>query len=82
MIIVVGTYRNFKKWGAARTAIVGAWLPKKKMFEKAVNVSNEFSALEVLQLDNLTELVILNKNRNVNLDLLRRKVSVERLLNR
>lgn len=82
MIVVVGTYRNFKSWGAARPTKVGKWLPKYKMFENAVNVSNEYSAIEVLALDNLIELVVLNKNRNVNLDLLRRKVSIDKLLNR
>lgn len=82
MIVVIGRYYNFKRWGAARPNKVGKWLSKHKRFEKAVNVQDETSLHKVIIMEDLNELVVLDKNRNVDLSIIRQRISVNRLLSR
>jgi hypothetical protein len=82
LIVVVGTYMAYKKWCKLHPRKAGKFIPHERRFTKTVLVHSEISAMKVLTLDNVEDLVILNKKICPILDMIQKKIAIVKLINR
>lgn len=82
MIVVVGTRSNFRRWVNKRPSKAGQYLPYEDRYENAVNVTSEETLIAALGLDDINELIVLDKSVKVDLSIIHTKIAVNKLLSR